>query len=125
MNPIHEVIKNEIVKPMLQEQVYIASGYILDYNSRYNTAIIEYMHPHTGDRVHMRNVVVSRPPFGFHPAEPRAGDRITVGFEGGNVHRPRVLEYFDERYHREHADGPFKNLTVIYATTVPDLLSYI
>ncbi len=123
MNKVKQTIIEEIVQPMLSNHMSMASGYVLDYNSTTNKAVIEYINPHNGDRGIMREVVISRPPFGFHPVEPKPGDRVSISFEGGNIHAPRVTSYFDEQYHRE--DGPHENLTVEYAVTVPDILSYI
>jgi len=123
MNPIRKMIAEEIVRPMIQQHTSIAIGYILLYKPQTNTAIVEYANPHTGDRVYIHDLLISRPPFGFHPQEPQPGDRVVLGFEGGNPTSPIVISYFDEKYHRQ--DGPYENLILEYAASVPDILSYI
>ena len=123
MSVIKEILKKEILEPALNNRAHDTVGFITRYNPATNKASAQFHNPNNGTKMFAHGISISMPPNGFHPVEPKAGDKCLISFEHGDIAYPRIVMIYDENYGR--IDGPYDKLKTEYSSTVPDILGYI
>lgn len=97
-NPLHEIIKCQIVEPALGNRIHPIRATVQFYNNYHNTATIRFKNPFSPGEREMNAVPVQIGSGGVHAAGPFPGDQVWVQFLGGNMMQPRIVSLADEDY---------------------------
>jgi hypothetical protein len=119
MSALSEMIKKEIVDPVVKNRIQATIGTVLKYDAITNTADIEYSNPSGGRSVDY-NVPCGINSPGFHTIDLKPGDNVNITFVNGEITSPRIVGIYSAQYH-EKGLRP----TIEYGPTVPDIFSFL
>jgi hypothetical protein len=119
MTVLRDMIKNEIVTPMLVKRIHATTGTILSYDSEPNTASIEFFNG-SGGKSMAYNVPVCIQANGIHTVEPKPGDNVVINFNGGEITSPKITAFYETDYQMKDLAPKTK-----CGPDVPDFFSYL